>query len=164
MSAPVTQTADALWAKQSTPWARAVCQTISLYRMAWRPLRSYPLAKIWNLLEPSYLPSGSSWGSELMFSLQLKISYFEAHRCSFCSLWLCPLCYKWNITHILINATKFIQCLPGPISLTFPGTRYSPSHTQNAPLPSGIRNIRGQGGKERSNRPGLKSCAPTPCY
>ena len=80
---------------------------------AWRPLRSYPLVKIWNLLEPSSLPSGSSQGSELMFSLQLKISYFEAHRCSFCSLWLCPLCYKWNITYIHINTTKFIQCLPG---------------------------------------------------
>ena len=72
------------------PWARAGCQAIHLSPLAWRPFRSHAPVEIWNPLEPSSLPSGSSRGSELTFSFQLKISYSEAHRCSFCSLWLSP--------------------------------------------------------------------------
>ena len=74
----------------TSPWARAGCQAICLSPLAWRPFRSHAPVEIWNPLEPSSLPSGSSRGSELMFSFQLKISYSEAHRCSFCSLWLSP--------------------------------------------------------------------------
>ena len=59
-----------------------------------RPDKVWGLAHIWTstALSPAHwnpppLPSGSSWNSMLLFSLQLKMSYFEGHSTSFYPRW-----------------------------------------------------------------------------
>ena len=139
----ITQTSDVPWAKQSTFLGRSwLLGHQSAPAWAWWPLRSYPRSRsgtrstaCWNLPP---CPQGAPGISALLLLTTQDFILWRPQILILSSMaWakhnISP--HKQTLTQIdsAFTGHKVGQALQACISLPFPITRNSPSHTQNAP-------------------------------